>query len=573
MLVGEHIGPFLVEKELGSGAMGTVYRVRYTKTDQTYALKIIALGLLGNETAQARFEREAKILQQLKHPNIVRLFAVGRFRGTPYFAMEFVEGEALDRILERRDRFTWEQIVALGKQVCAALVHAHEKGIIHRDLKPSNLMILPDGTVKLADFGIAKDVDVTALTGDRNTVGTAAYMSPEQCRGERLTSKSDLYSLGVVFYELLTGRKPFTAESPIDMFMQHVQGTFVRPSRLVMDLPVWLDTLVCQLLEKKPEHRPLDAAMVARALEEVEQKVVSGHSAGVDAVNARRVDRRMQTFVPDETDKQAARTLRDAVRKRKPKKKTRFWYESVWLKALGILLALGGLAGLAWLMLQPPSADVLYAQADRLMKSEEEYGTALARIDGKPGPVRQFLQLYPADPRAGQVRDWELLAEAYQPYRALQSKVHQARNLQKGPKAENKYEGIGFDAVRYEDFGDFPFARKAWEELKGEAERGGNEKYARTAAWRLKKLAEGTGKEPIPDEQQFRRDLVQKKLQEAAEAKTKKRERDADAIYRDVADLYEKPAKDDEDLARAVELAKDELGESKAKKPDPKDKK
>ena len=121
-------------------------------------------------------------------------------------------------------------------------------------------MILPDGTLKLTDFGIAKDLDVTALTSANCTVGTASYMSPEQCRGERdITHKSDLYSLGVVFYELITGRKPFEAENAMDMFMQHVQGTFERPSRLVLDLPVWMDTLICQLLEKKPEQRPFDA--------------------------------------------------------------------------------------------------------------------------------------------------------------------------------------------------------------------------------------------------------------------------------------------------------------------------
>src|SRR5256885_15683284 len=136
---------------------------------------------------------------------------------------ESVEGESLDQVLARRSRFSWEEVVAIGEQLCQALQHSHEKGIIHRDLKPSNLMVLADGTVKLTDFGIAKDTDVTALTAQNVTVGTAAYMSPEQCKGERsLSAKSDLYSMGVMFYELLTGRKPFIAESPIDMFQAHV---------------------------------------------------------------------------------------------------------------------------------------------------------------------------------------------------------------------------------------------------------------------------------------------------------------------------------------------------------------
>src|SRR6266851_6309095 len=213
MLVGQQLGPFTIEKELGSGAMGTVYRGIYNKTGERVAIKVMAPGLgTTNDNATQRFEREIEILQQLRHPNIVRYFGQSKRSGMRYFAMEYVEGESLDRVMARRGRMSWEEVVQLGQQLCDALQHAHDKGIVHRDLKPSNLMILKDGTVKLADFGIAKDLDVTALTGANCTVGTAAYMSPEQCRGERnLTYKSDLYSLGIVFYELITGRKPFQA--------------------------------------------------------------------------------------------------------------------------------------------------------------------------------------------------------------------------------------------------------------------------------------------------------------------------------------------------------------------------
>jgi serine/threonine-protein kinase len=203
MHVGQNFGQFEIEKELGSGAMGTVYRARLRqdgKPDQTVALKVIAFGLSGNEQALARFEREAKILKQLRHPNIVRLLGTGRYRGTPFFAMEFVDGQSLDKVMidrqvgvANRPPFTWEEVVEMGKPLCSALQHAHDKGIIHRDLKPSNLMITREGILKLTDFGIAKDLDVTALTGANNTIGTAAYMSPEQCKGERrLTGKSDL---------------------------------------------------------------------------------------------------------------------------------------------------------------------------------------------------------------------------------------------------------------------------------------------------------------------------------------------------------------------------------------------
>src|SRR5438552_508203 len=197
MLVGQQVGPFLIDRELGAGAMGAVYRGRYTKTNQLVAVKVMAPGL-GSTSASAtdRFEREAKILKQLNHPNIVKLFGVGKHHGTRYLAMEYIDGESLDHVMARRGRMTWEEVVTLGQQLCAALQHAHEKGIVHRDLKPSNIMVLRDGTLKLTDFGIALDADITRLTSANCTVGTAAYMSPEQCKGERdLTHESDVHSL------------------------------------------------------------------------------------------------------------------------------------------------------------------------------------------------------------------------------------------------------------------------------------------------------------------------------------------------------------------------------------------
>src|SRR5262249_28067919 len=180
-----------------------------------------------NEQALARFQREVSILKQLDHPNITKYYGSGRFQKVPFYIMEFVEGESLDQILARRGRIGWEEVVAIGTQLCAPLHNAHEKGIIHRDLKPANLMILDDGTCKLTDFGIAKDTDVTALTAANSTLGTATYMSPEQCKGVRdITAQADLYSMGVMFYELLTGRKPFNAETVMETFLMHTSAPF-----------------------------------------------------------------------------------------------------------------------------------------------------------------------------------------------------------------------------------------------------------------------------------------------------------------------------------------------------------
>ena len=372
MLIGQSIGPFQIEKELGSGAMGTVYRATYTKTGRAVAIKVIAAGLGDNERVQQRFEREADILKQLKHPNIVRLLASGKYHRSPFYAMEYIDGEPLDQILQRRGKLSWQEVVELGKQVCAALQHAHEAGIIHRDLKPSNLMFDRNKVLKLTDFGIAKDTDVTGLTSANSTVGTAAYMSPEQCRGERnLTPKSDLYSLGVLFYELLTGRKPFLAESAMDMFIQHVQGDFDRPAEHVMDIPVWLDTLVCQLMEKKPDNRPLNAHTVAQALDDVKTKVEALKSAGEDAV-ARLARTPSGKIAKEERELAESIASVKKKRKKKPESSAEPGDRAKLLAAGGLTLVLLMLVGIVIYALQPAGPGELLERADKLIKQGDE---------------------------------------------------------------------------------------------------------------------------------------------------------------------------------------------------------
>jgi serine/threonine-protein kinase len=457
MLVGQQIGPFAVEQEIGCGAMGRVYRARYEKNGSDVALKIISSGVDSNPTALARFEREAAILKKLNHPHIVRLYATGRFRRTPFYVMEFVEGETLEAILQRKGHFTWEEVVALGQQICAALQHAHGQGIIHRDLKPANIMVTADDSVKLTDFGIAKGLEVSQLTATNSTVGTASYMSPEQCRGERnLTHKSDLYSLGVVFYELLTGRRPFLAETTLDMFLAHTQGKFERPSRLVLDIPIWLDTLVCQMMEKDPEKRPFDAAMIAKALEDTLEKVAAQRSAGVDVANARRIDVPRGKIKADETDREAARLLRAATTKVKVKRRQRQFYERGWFVGAGIAVLLLGIGAMVWAVLKPPAAEDLYESAKISMAKDdpEEWDKA------RDGPIKTFLDHYADrnDEEAAQMRAWADKVD-------LRTRERQFLN-RLGWTPEGEGERLAQAAVRHEDAGDLDMAMDGWQALE-----------------------------------------------------------------------------------------------------------
>jgi serine/threonine-protein kinase len=499
MFTGQRLGPFLVEKEIGAGAMGAVYLAnlpppdanaaeavqrlaRALKPGQKFAIKVMSPGVGStNPNAVKRFERESAVLKQMKHPHIVRVYAIGKERGIRYFAMELIDGESLDKVLARRSRLSWEEVVDLGKQLCSALQHAHEHGIVHRDLKPSNLMILRDGTLKLTDFGIAKDLDETALTSANCTVGTAAYMSPEQCRGERdLTFKSDLYSLGVVLYELVTGYKPFLAENAMEMFMLHVQGTPERPSRRVLDLPIWLDNLICQLMEKSPDKRPRDAATVGTALKGIQEKVEAQQSAGVETARSRVVDRVAGQPRPDAEDRTAALSLL-GVKVRGKRKKKKPFYEKVWFRAAGLLAMLAGIIVLLFLVFRPPSPERLYQRAERLMAS----GDSEAREKAMEGPIKEYLQRYEslADERTAQIKKW---ADDYEVELCEQKLQTHLQRAKKGRQlfTEDALEKQAFAAAETEEKGDLGKAEDQWKEV----EQAGSHRWQLTAQRHLQRL-------------------------------------------------------------------------------------
>lgn len=463
-MLGQTIGTgayrFKIDRELGSGAMGTVYRATFYKNDEQklVALKFVALGLLGNESAMARFDREASILKQLRHRHIVHLEAVGRYQKQPFIAMEFIDGEALDRALARRGKLSWEEVVAHAKQLCEALQYAHDKGVIHRDLKPSNLMITTEGVLKLTDFGIAKDMDVTALTGANSTIGTAAYMSPEQCKGDKnLTNKSDLYSLGIVLFELLTGRKPFIAETTVDMFLKHVNEPPPRLGKLVPEMPQKLESLILQLMEKDKELRPLDAAWVARMLGEVEEDRFARKSAGLDAVSARRIDRRGNEPVLAEADRDAARALK-GIKKKKKKKKQLPWHQQKWLKASvlsGLLLAI--VVGV-WLAVRPPSAEKLAAQIDQAAAEPDRLAAA-----------EKYLETYGDEPGENTDKAARTFREAK--VRERERQLNRRFGVAKWREAPEENDdptayGLAMSAIQAEKDGRLANARNLWSQTQ-----------------------------------------------------------------------------------------------------------
>jgi serine/threonine-protein kinase len=473
--IGQQIGPFLVERQLGRGGMGAVFRARH-QNGQVVALKVMSARLAMDESQLVRFEREAAILKQLRHPHIVRLLGTGRFREVPFIVMEYVNGESLDHLLHRRGKFGWEDVVNLGQQLCGALQHAHDQGIIHRDLKPANLLMLPDGGVKLTDFGIAKDMDQATLTAEGCAVGTAAYMSPEQCRGEKnISHKADLYALGVVFYELLTGKLPFEGGNTLEFLLKHTEARFERPSRLSLETPVWLDTLVCHLLEKEPEKRPFDAAVVAQALADVAEKVTAQRSAGLDPVQVRRSDR------VKESDREVARALKAAARGDLRRPTGPRMHERRWFQAAGLAGILIVIAGILYFTFRPPGADRLFHEAEKLMTSANPEHWDQAR----KGPLKQYLEYYGKrdDDQARQIRAWADQADVRRLERQLTTRMRVSM-----PPLDDS-ERTAREAVRAEETGDLTTARDRWQQT---AEVPGAEQatWALLSAQRLQQLQE-----------------------------------------------------------------------------------
>ena len=269
----QRIGPYEIERKIGAGGMGTVYLGRHEETGQEAAVKVLPPMLAREAGFLARFSREIDALKKLHHPHVVELYDSGTDGETSYYAMEYVDGQTLMDRLKEEKRIDWPEVINLSVQICGALKAAHNAGIVHRDLKPSNLLLTAEGDIKLTDFGVAQVFAASRLTVTDGVIGTAEYMSPEQAAGKRAEKRSDIYSLGAVMYVMLTGRPPFTGKTAIDIGRKHLTARFDSPRMVVPEIPYWLDEVVCQCLEKKPEDRYPDAYVLARRLEEIPKKV------------------------------------------------------------------------------------------------------------------------------------------------------------------------------------------------------------------------------------------------------------------------------------------------------------
>ena len=259
--VGKRLdGRYEIQEIIGVGGMAVVYKARDNQENRIVAIKILKEEFISNEEFLRRFKNESKAIAMLSHPNIVNVYDVSFGDLIQYIVMEYIEGITLKEYIEREGSLRWKDAVHFTLQILKGLQHAHDKGIVHRDVKPQNIMVLPDGTIKVTDFGIARFARSDQRTITDKAIGSVHYISPEQARGEKTDEKADIYSVGVMLYEMLTGKMPFQAESAVSVAIMQLQRDPQLPTEINGSIPQGLEQITMHAMQKTPERRYQSAA-------------------------------------------------------------------------------------------------------------------------------------------------------------------------------------------------------------------------------------------------------------------------------------------------------------------------
>lgn len=266
----ERIDRYKIVRLIGQGAMGTIYEAQDETANRRLAIKLFNPSVGGDEiqTAQliSRFDKEVKLLTEIDHQNVVKVYDSGEFNSRPYYVMEFIEGYSLQQAIRKGRHFDPLDLVDIMIQLASGVNHCHERGIIHRDIKPGNIMVTTDGVVKLTDFGVARAIWEETISKEGTILGTPNYISPEQIQGKSIDGRSDIFSIGVVLYEMLTGKKPFEGDSLHNIFYNIVNADPPEPTQLDPAIPQDLSRIVQKALAKDPEDRYQNIGELAKAL-------------------------------------------------------------------------------------------------------------------------------------------------------------------------------------------------------------------------------------------------------------------------------------------------------------------
>ncbi|MBR4411446.1 MAG: serine/threonine protein kinase, partial [Firmicutes bacterium] len=262
-------GRYELFEKIGEGGMSVVYKAKDRLLNRFVAIKVLKPEFIKDRKFIESFRRESQAAASLSHSNIVNIFDVGQEGNIHYIVMELVTGNTLSELIKEEGPFPYQKVIELTKQIAAALSEAHRNNLIHRDVKPHNVMLTADGTAKITDFGIAKAINSSTIadTMSNGVMGSVHYFSPEQARGGYVDEKSDIYSLGIVMYEMLTGRVPFDGDNPVNIALMHINGEMVPPSKLISGIPPALERIVMKATDKYQSNRFASVDELIQALD------------------------------------------------------------------------------------------------------------------------------------------------------------------------------------------------------------------------------------------------------------------------------------------------------------------
>ncbi|MFL5243025.1 MAG: protein kinase domain-containing protein [Gemmataceae bacterium] len=533
-MIGARLGKWVLDSELGRGGMGQVFLAYADPPDtggpRQAAVKVLTAELAIDEGFLLRFQREIDALSQLNHPQIVRFFESGQAEGHYFYAMEFVAGPSLEQRLHELGRLPWQEVLTLALALCPALKHAHDRGVIHRDLKPGNILLdpVPDAhssslaqkrwTPKITDFGIAHVFARPHLTVTGGIIGTAEYLSPEQAAGKPVTKRSDLYSLGVVLYTLLTGRTPFRGEV-MEILHKHRFGQYEQVRRLVPEVPYDMEEIVVQLLEKDPEHRPGDAMILHKQLDRVSRKEERKATQIVSRDTEDLLPPHLRKGGPDNP---GPATLMSQLMRQELERQNRGGPVARFLNRpvvlIGLLLACIGL--IAW-GLWPASAESLFRKAAPLMASDdpEDWSRAVNYLD-------KLENRYPNHAYDRQIQEFHQKVQDYKEERRIANGQPVASRL-------SEAQWFYYQGLRARQQGDEARAKKWWTQLVlSFADIPSEQAWVHSAERELAKIEEVTP----PLEKRW--DSVRAALKRARELKQAGKPAEAKAIYEGLHDLY-----------------------------------
>ncbi len=437
-LTGRQLGHFRLLRRLGQGAMAEVYLAEQLTLHRLVAIKVLRSRFATDAKAVARFQREAQAAAALVHPNIVQIYEVGCAEGIHFIVQEYVQGENLRQWLARHGAPDVPTALSIMKQVASALAKAAELGVIHRDIKPENILISRTGEVKVADFGLARilsHAEAVELTQPGITVGTPLYMSPEQLEGKPLDSRSDIYSLGVTCYQMLSGQAPFTAQTVLSLAFQHLHKEPTRLETLCPHLPVGLCRVVHKMLAKSPQQRYSSAKELLGELETLERQLRADSQAGQELTT-----HQPPGEAPSEPLEALTQRVSQFMRQGSNRKKLRWVWRIIWMG--GVISAFtGGIWGGLRLGEQPslvkdtPTPSLLIPQQESALRqwfyaavlnTEEAWQSVIEYFPEKPYLVfrakQQLARLYLREgrfPEAMKIfEEFTLLGEPDSPMRA-----------------------------------------------------------------------------------------------------------------------------------------------------------